>query len=99
MQHTLFGITGENMRWKLKPKPKIADTRVVSRFAFFPKIMLVIHENYTKHIIIWLEFYNEAQRYEVVNIEETKGTRIVNKWVHVKYCLIGQGYEKDNYNL
>lgn len=50
------------MRWTKKPEPKLGDTRMLVKFAWWP-VKLSRPEGTT----VWLETYYSLQRYEVVS--------------------------------
>ena len=50
------------MKWKIKSYPNIGDTRIRTKFAFLP-IIVLNKATMTDHWV-WLEFYAEEQVYK-----------------------------------
>lgn len=78
------GEDGRIMRWKTKLKPQLAETRFKTRFALFLKRVTIDH---TEYMTVWLEFYEEEQRYEEVRVRGEFGNYLTKKWVHVRYYI------------
>lgn len=69
------------MRWKIDPEPKEGDTRVVTKFAFFP---IPTYNGYT----VWLEKYEEYQEYTEITMFDGIDVYLELGWVIVKRMAI-----------